>query len=334
VAVGQQTEAMQQGAPEVPRDMDELKEKPNDVNVIEEKPEQVVDVIDEKPKDVNDIKEVVDVIEEKRDESGNGIKEADQQNKVNDQDRRLMIGAAITNFDVETTQGSFRLHDWLRYPENMPWTLLSCTPGDFTPVCTTEMAQLVLEAKKFAKMRCKIIGVSSGGFSDNVEMGKCALTVAKRKGHVEEPSYFEGFVPPVFRGAGGPSFPIILDEDQSIINSLGLLAYDELTSGGLPKPGRAVTILHGNTVKFATKYPTNTGHNFDEIFRVLTSLQLTASTGLATPANWTKGERVVVPPSLKIEDAEKRAGYEVEEMFSWKSSIRTVDCPADGEVQP
>merc|ERR1712164_147770 len=99
-------------------------------------------------------------------------------------------------------------------------------------------------------------------------------------------------------------FPIIADKDRSLVSQLGMLDPEEIGAAGLPMPARVLVLLHGTTVKLTILYPATTGRNFDEVFRVLTSLQLTAGQGLATPANWKYGDRVIMGPPVKTEDAQ------------------------------
>ena len=123
------------------------------------------------------------------------------------------------------------------------------------------------------------------------------------------------------------NFPIIADKERKIVTELGMLDPEEFRDG-LPMPARVLVILHGTTVKLSILYPATTGRNFDEVFRVLTSLQLTAGNGLATPVNWNYGDRCIVTPPVKTEDAQtKFTGFEIEALPSEKPYLRSVDCP-------
>merc|ERR1712025_1244982 len=134
---------------------------------------------------------------------------------------------------------------------------------------------------------------------------------------------------------GELAFPIIADTDRSLVYQLGMLDPEERDSADMPLPARALVILMGTTVKLTILYPATTGRNFDEVFRVLTSLQLTANNGLATPVNWKYGERVIVGPPVKTEDAKaKFTGFQQEELPSGKPYLRSVDCPDAGKVAP
>ena len=113
------------------------------------------------------------------------------------------------------------------------------------------------------------------------------------------------------------AFPIIADLDRSLVYQLGMLDPEERDSENLPLPARALIILQGTTVKLTILYPATTGRNFEEIFRVLTSMQLTANNGLATPVNWKQGERVIVGPKVATEDAKaKFKDFQQEELPS------------------
>ena len=125
------------------------------------------------------------------------------------------------------------------------------------------------------------------------------------------------------------AFPIIADMDRSLVYQLGMLDPEERDSENLPLPARALIILQGTTVKLTILYPATTGRNFEEIFRVLTSMQLTANNGLATPVNWKYGERVIVGPKVKTEDAKaKFKDFQQEELPSGKPYLRSVADPS------
>eukprot|EP00747_Dinoflagellata_sp_TGD_P022355 gnl/TRDRNA2_/TRDRNA2_129052_c0_seq1.p1 gnl/TRDRNA2_/TRDRNA2_129052_c0~~gnl/TRDRNA2_/TRDRNA2_129052_c0_seq1.p1 ORF type:complete len:115 (+),score=19.10 gnl/TRDRNA2_/TRDRNA2_129052_c0_seq1:182-526(+) len=114
-----------------------------------------------------------------------------------------------------------------------------------------------------------------------------------------------------------------------------MLDPDEIDAAGMPLPARALVILQGTTVKLTILYPATTGRNFEEILRVITSLQLTAGEGLATPVNWKYGERVIVGPPVKTEDAKARfQDFRQETMPSGKSYLRSVKCPPKGRKAP
>jgi len=228
----------------------------------------------------------------------------------------LRIGATIPNFDLQTTKGDFKFHEWLTKDEKLPWTVFFSHPKDFTPVCTTELGQCHVLSDMFAKIGCKMIGVSC----DPVE---------------EHHAWSTDVLARVKSSDSSLNFPIIADNDRKIVSELGMIDPEEIGPSGLPLPARALVVLLGTTVKLTILYPATTGRNFDEVFRILTSLQLTANNGLATPVNWTYGERVIVGPPVKTEDAKaKFSGFQQEELPSGKPYLRSVDCPEAGKVGP
>lgn len=202
-------------------------------------------------------------------------------------------------------------------------------PADFTPVCTTELGVCHLLAPKFAAMNCKLIGISN----DSVDAHNAwSADVLAHAGSADE----------------SLAFPIIAD-DRTIVSELGMLDPEERDAQGIPMPARALVILQGTTVKLTILYPATTGRNFDEVstpptepngnvqvLRVLTSLQLTANLKLATPVNWTYGDRVVCTPGCTQEMIDEK-GYtnlEVVDLPSGKPYLRKIDCPERGQSPP
>jgi len=229
----------------------------------------------------------------------------------------LRIGATIPNFALKTTEGSFKFHDWLMKDPKQPWTLFFSHPKDFTPVCTTELGQCHVLSETFAKIGCKMIGVSCDPVEDHHAW---STDVLARVGRLADRSL---------------NFPIIADADRRIVTELGMLDPEEIGPNGIPLPARALVVLLGTTVKLTILYPATTGRDFEEVLRVVTSLQLTANNGLATPVNWNYGERVIVGPPVKTEDAKaKFTGFQQEQLPSGKPYLRSVDCPDVGKVSP
>jgi len=229
----------------------------------------------------------------------------------------LKIGATIPNFPLVTTKGEFDFHDWLKGDESKPWTVFFSHPKDFTPVCTTELGGCHMRSAQFAKLGCKLIGVSC----DELESHTAWSTdVLHRIGKSED---------------GSLAFPIIADSKRTIVSELGMLDPEERDGSGVPLPARALVILLGTTVKLTILYPATTGRNFDEVLRVLVSLQLTANNGLATPVDWKYNERVIVGPPVKTEDAKaKFEDFQMETLPSGKEYLRSVKCPEAGREAP
>lgn len=229
----------------------------------------------------------------------------------------LRIGATVPNFDLKTTMGEFGFHDWLLRDESRPWTVFFSHPHDYTPVCTTELGACHMQSARFAKMGVKLIGLSCDSVDDHHGWSKDVLA---REGENSE---------------GSLAFPMIADADRSIVTELGMLDPDEKDDAGVPLPARALVVLFGTTVKLTILYPATTGRNIEEIFRVVTSLQMTVNNGLATPVNWHYGERVMVGPDVPTETAKSNfAGFSLEDLPSGKQYLRSVDCPEAGKAPP
>mmetsp|Transcript_22600 Transcript_22600/g.52680 ORF Transcript_22600/g.52680 Transcript_22600/m.52680 type:complete len:284 (+) Transcript_22600:117-968(+) len=221
----------------------------------------------------------------------------------------LYIGGTIPDFAVSTTKGDFALHDWLKGDGSCPWTALLTNPRRSID-STDEMLEAHLHSERFRKIRTKILGISCSALEDEKQW---AQTMLEQAGSEEQEF----------------SFPVIADADGSICKTLGMLAPSDTEDGSFPLLSRCCVILFGKTVRLTTLYPANIARSFDEIFRVIASLQLTQNKGLATPVNWKVGERVIVGPGMSMEDAE--ANYDelkVEKLPSGKDYLRSVACPA------
>merc|ERR1719240_315780 len=227
----------------------------------------------------------------------------------------LRIGATIPDFHLDTTEGPFTLHQFL-LNKNKPWTLFFSHPDDFTPVCTTELGISHKMVPEFAKLGCKLFGLSCNDTESHLAWSKDVL--AHQKISCEQRL----------------AFPIVADLDRNIVTALGMLDPEEMNAEGIPLPARALIILYNTTVRLTILYPATTGRNFVEIMRVLTSLQLTQNNWLATPGNWNYGERVIVGPKVKTEDAERQfQDFEIENLPSEKPYLRSVKCPPAGMPQ-
>ena len=197
----------------------------------------------------------------------------------------LRIGDIAPDFTVNTTQGLIKFHEWL----GDSWGILFSHPKDFTPVCTTELGAVAKLSPDFRKRNVKVIGLSV----DPVE---------KHEGWAKDIAETQGFA---------PDFPMIGDTDLSISK-----LYDMLpASSGTTAEGRTAAdnqtvrtvyvIGPDKKIKLSLAYPMTTGRNFDEILRVVDSLQLTAKFKVATPADWKQGGDVIIAGSVTDEDAKK-----------------------------
>jgi alkyl hydroperoxide reductase subunit AhpC len=197
----------------------------------------------------------------------------------------LQLGDIAPDFEAETTEGRISFHAWL----GESWGVLFSHPKDFTPVCTTELGYMARLKPEFDKRNAKIIGLSV----DPVENHKrWAIDIQETQGHA-------------------PNYPMIGDTDLTIAKRYGMLpAATEGTSDGRTAMNnqtvRTVFVVGPDKkIKLMIVYPMTTGRNFDEVLRVIDSLQLTATHKVATPANWEPGEDVIIAGSVSDEDAKR-----------------------------
>jgi thioredoxin-dependent peroxiredoxin len=197
----------------------------------------------------------------------------------------LRIGDEAPNFTAETTEGKVNFHEWI----GDGWAVLFSHPKDFTPVCTTELGYMAKLKPEFSKRGCKIIGLSIDPVSDHKRWAQ----------DIEET-----------QGAA-PNYPIVGDADLTIAKLYDMI-HPNATADKPRTPADNATIRSvfvigpDKKVKLTLTYPMSTGRNFDEILRVLDSIQLTARHNVATPVNWKPGEDVIIPPSVSEEDAKKK----------------------------
>ena len=198
----------------------------------------------------------------------------------------LRINDEAPNFTAETTQGPINFHEWI----GDGWAVLFSHPKDFTPVCTTELGYMAGLEPEFKKRNTKIIGLSVDPVSCH---GKWAADIEETQGHKV-------------------NYPMIGDPELKIAKLYDMLPADAgTTSEGRTSANNATVrtvfvIGPDKKIKLMLIYPMNTGRNFDEVLRVLDSIQLTASHNLATPVNWKKGEDVIIPPSVTEEVAKQK----------------------------
>ena len=197
----------------------------------------------------------------------------------------LRINGEAPNFTAKTTQGTIDFHEWI----GDGWAVLFSHPKDFTPVCTTELGYMAGLASEFAKRNCKIIGLSVDPVEDHVEWSK---DIEETQGHAV-------------------TYPMIGDTDLAAAKLYNMLPADEPgTSEGRTAVNNATVrsvfvIGPDKTIKLMLTYPMTTGRNFDEILRVLDSMQLTANRKVATPANWEMGDDVIIVPAVSDEEAKE-----------------------------
>ena len=185
----------------------------------------------------------------------------------------LRLGDVAPNFKAKTSQGEIDFHEYL----GNTWGVLFSHPADYTPVCTTELGKTASLKDEFDKRNVKVIALSV----DSVESHKGWINDINETQNVEV------------------NFPLIGDENREIA-----LAYDMIhPNASLTATVRSLFVIAPDkTIKLIITYPASTGRNFQEILRVIDSLQLTANYSVATPADWKQGEDVVVVPAIKTED--------------------------------
>lgn len=198
----------------------------------------------------------------------------------------LQIGDTAPDFQAETTDGAIGFHDWV----GDSWAVLFSHPKDFTPVCTTELGYMAKMKPEFEKRGCKIMGLSVDPVGDHE---RWVQDIEDATGH-------------------RPNYPLIGDKDLAVAKAYGMLPADAGASSEGRTAGDNQTVRNvfivgpDKKVKLVISYPMATGRNFDEILRVLDSVQLTAKHAVATPVNWNQGEDVIIVPTVSDEDAKKK----------------------------
>eukprot|EP01147_Barroeca_monosierra_P005359 gene5359-7110_t len=216
------------------------------------------------------------------------------------------LGDEMPNFEADTTHGKIKFHDFV----GDGWAILFSHPADYTPVCTTELSRVAKLVPEFTKRNTKVIALSCDPVESHNGWAKDVVAVGK----------LDGALP----------YPIIADEKRELAVKLGMLDADEKDAQGLPLTARAVFVVGPDKrLKLSLLYPATTGRNFDEILRILDSLQLTAYHKVATPADWKDGEACMVLPSVKPEEVDQvfPKGVTVKEVPSGKGYLRFTPQP-------
>ncbi len=197
----------------------------------------------------------------------------------------IRIGDIAPDFTARTTQGTINFHDWI----GDGWAILFSHPKDFTPVCTTELGYMAGLQSEFAKRNCKIMGLSVDPVEDHQ---RWKSDIEETQGHAVD-------------------YPMIGDDDLAVAK-----LYDMIHPGALGGKGRTAmdnmtvrsvfVVGPDKRVKLILTYPMTTGRNFDEVLRVVDSMQLTASHQVATPVNWQDGDDVIIVPAVSDEAAREK----------------------------
>ena len=198
----------------------------------------------------------------------------------------LQLGDTAPDFTAETTEGTISFHDWI----GDGWAILFSHPKDFTPVCTTELGYVAKIKPEFDKRNVKVIGLSVDSVEDHKAWSK----------DIEETQ------------GQAPNYPMIGDSDLAVAKLYGMI-HPNVTGGAKGRTAmdnmtvRNVYVIGPDKkIKLMITYPMATGRNFDEVLRVIDSLQLTATHQVATPVNWKHGEDVIIVPAVSDEEAKEK----------------------------
>jgi len=198
----------------------------------------------------------------------------------------LRINDEAPNFTAQTTQGDINFHEWI----GDGWAILFSHPKDFTPVCTTELGYMAGLEPDFAKRNCKIIGLSVDPADKHKNLAK---DIEETQGHAVK-------------------FPMIGDPQLKVAKTYDMLPAEagETSEGRTPADNATVRTVFivgpDKKIKLMLSYPMSTGRNFDEVLRVLDSMQLTAKHKVATPVNWKQGDDVIILPAVSDDEAKQK----------------------------
>ncbi|WP_375257414.1 peroxiredoxin [Citreimonas sp.] len=215
----------------------------------------------------------------------------------------LRINDTIPDMSVKTDQGEFNLHDWI----GDSWAILFSHPKDFTPVCTTEFGAVARLSDEWKKRGTKVLGISVDGVEDH----------KKWKADIEK------------AGGAAPDFPIVADDGLEMAKAFDMLPAEYvLPDGRTPADSATVRVVFivgpDKKLKLSMTYPMTVGRNFGEVLRALDALQTTSREGVATPADWTVGQDVIVPVAVSDEDAIAKYG-KIDTVLPY---LRTAKLPA------
>jgi thioredoxin-dependent peroxiredoxin len=208
----------------------------------------------------------------------------------------IRLGDDAPNFTAETTEGTVDFYDW----KGDSWAVLFSHPKDFTPVCTTELGRVAALKPEFDKRGVKVIGLSVDPLDSHAGWSQDITDVT----------------------GSTLNFPLIADPDRSVADLYDMIHPNALETATV----RSVFVVGAdNKVKLTLTYPASTGRNFDELLRVIDSLQLTAKHKVATPVDWKQGEDVIIVPAVSDEEAKERfpAGWEAKKPY-----LRVTQQPA------
>jgi thioredoxin-dependent peroxiredoxin len=189
----------------------------------------------------------------------------------------LQLGDPAPDFTAETTEGTIRFHEWL----GDSWGVLFSHPKDFTPVCTTELGEMARIKHEFDRRGVRVLGLSVDPIDSH---RRWAADIAETQGHA-------------------PNFPLVADPQRHVADLYGMIHPNASDTATV----RSVFVIGPDKkVKLTITYPMSTGRNFDEVLRVMDSLQLTAAHQVSTPVNWRQGDDVIIAPSVGDDEARRR----------------------------
>ena len=200
----------------------------------------------------------------------------------------LQIGDTAPDFEAETTEGRIRFHDWI----GDSWAVLFSHPRDFTPVCTTELGYMAKIKPEFERRNVKVMGLSVDPVDHH---SKWSADIEETQGHA-------------------PNYPMIGDADFNVSKLYGMLSAEVSGEATARTPADNQTVRNvfvvgpDKKIKLILVYPMTTGRNFDEVLRVIDSLQLTADHKVATPVNWQQGDDVIIAGSVSNDEAKETFG--------------------------
>lgn len=218
----------------------------------------------------------------------------------------LRIGSTAPDFTAKTTEGEITFHDWV----GDSWTVLFSHPKDFTPVCTTELGYVARLKPEFDKRNCKVLGLSVDPVDAHEKWSK---DIEQATGHA-------------------PNYPMIGDSDLAVAKKYDMLPEDagQSCEGRTAMDNATVRTVYvigpDKTIRAMLSYPMTSGRNFDEVLRLIDSIQLTAKHKVATPVNWKQGEDVIIVPAVSDDEAKQKFTE------GWKAPVpymRVVSQPED-----
>ena len=235
----------------------------------------------------------------------------------------LQIGDKAPNFVAQSTKGEINFHEW----SDNKWTILFSHPGDFTPICTTELAELAFLQPEFKKRKTKIITLSADSLDDHLEwvshIDKYKNLIRKEK----KDTITIGLEKPDL------DYPILADKKLKVATAYGMYHPKAEPSKGVfgdanKSTIRSVFIIDPDkNIQTILSYPKHIGRNFNEIIRIIDALQLARKYDVTIPANWQKGKKVVVPTHVPSEDIKEV--YNVEFFIQHQDYLRTIDDPSE-----